>query len=120
MFTVALGYGGAESDFLRLATYFSQRAEVTVALMARDYGGSSYSLERAPTDLKIVVLDDGSERADGGVTAKARRWWRMYRRLRDLKAQHDVTISFLSGPNLLNAFAGPRGTAIVSERGSKR
>jgi glycosyltransferase involved in cell wall biosynthesis len=44
----------------------------------------------------------------------------MRRRLRELKDQHDVAISFLSGPNLLNAFAGRQTKTIVSERGSKR
>jgi glycosyltransferase involved in cell wall biosynthesis len=44
----------------------------------------------------------------------------MLSRVRALKREHDVAISFLSGVNLLNALAGPRHKTIVSERGSKR
>ena len=44
----------------------------------------------------------------------------MVRRLRKLKCEYDVTISFMSGPNLLNALAGRSATTILSERGSKR
>ena len=71
------------------------------------------------TDLPVLRLDDGLL-AGGGLSGKARRWWRMLTRLRYLKRQHDVTISFMSGMNLLNALAGLRARTIVSERGSKR
>jgi glycosyltransferase involved in cell wall biosynthesis len=64
-------------------------------------------------DLPVLRLDEG----EGG---KVRRWWDMLQRLRSLKRQHDVTISFLSGMNLLNALAGKRARTIISERGSKR
>ncbi|MDA9020160.1 glycosyltransferase [Flavimaricola sp.] len=64
-------------------------------------------------DLPVLRLDEG-----GG--SKVRRWWEMLRRLRSLKRQHDLTISFLSGMNLLNALAGQRVRTVISERGSKR
>lgn len=119
MFTATLGYGGSESDFLRLAKYLSQKMEVTIALMARDYGSPDYSAAQSQTDIPIMVLDEEVQPARPNALTKALRWWRMIRRLRALKRQHDVTISFLSGPNLLNALAGRSAATIVSERGSK-
>lgn len=113
-----LGFGGAESAFLRLARNFSSEAHVTLAVMDQPYSetlvpGSAW------TDLPVLRLDDGLP-AGCGLNGKARRWWSMLRRLRSIKQQHDVTISFMSGMNLLNALAGPRTRTIVSERGSKR
>jgi glycosyltransferase involved in cell wall biosynthesis len=119
LFTANLGYGGSESDFLRLAKYLSQRMKVTVALMARDYGSTDYSADQTQIDLPIVILDKDVKLTRFAPLFKALRWWRMLQRLRSLKRQHDVTISFLSGPNLLNALAGCPNTTIVSERGSK-
>lgn len=119
MLVPQLGYGGAEGAFLRVAGYLSRHADVTIALMARDYGEGSYSTEGFHTDLPVVLLDDDRTPAASPL-AKAARWWRMIRRLRALKNEHDAAISFLSGPNLLNALAGPKDKTIVSERGSKR
>lgn len=119
MLTATLGYGGAESAFLRLANYLSRYMEVTIALMARDYGGGGYSVAQSQTDLPLVLLD-GSAQSSPSMVTKAVRWARMRRRLRALKEEHDVTISFMSGPNLLNALAGRPGSTILSERGSKR
>lgn len=118
MFTATLGYGGSESDFLRLARYLSRSMDVTVALMARDYGSAGYSAAQAETDLPVVLLDEGRP-ASSGPLFKTLRWTRMMRRLRRLKRDHDATISFLSGPNLLNALTGRPSSTIVSERGSK-
>lgn len=118
MFTATLGYGGAESAFLRLAQYLSRHMTVTIALMARDYGSSDYVSAQSQTDLPVVMLDD-APRGPRGVIGKLVRWGRMLRKLRAVKRQHDVTISFLSGPNLLNALAGHSTGTIVSERGSK-
>lgn len=114
-----LGYGGAETAFLRVAGYLSRYAEVTIALMARDYGLSGYSTAGAQTNLPIVLLDCAPPPA-ASPFRKATRWWRMLRRLRALKQEHDVAISFLSGANLLNVLAGRKERTIVSERGSKR
>jgi glycosyltransferase involved in cell wall biosynthesis len=118
MFTATLGYGGSESDFLRLARYLSRSMDVTIALMARDYGGADYSAAQTQTDLPVVLLDEGRP-ASSGPLFKTLRWARMIRRLRRFKRDHDVTISFLSGPNLLNAVSGHPEATIVSERGSK-
>lgn len=119
MLTANLGYGGAESAFLRLANYLSRHMEVTIALMARDYGNGGYSVAQSQSDLPIVMLDKYPLPGRGKLS-KAMRWARMWRRLRALKKEHDVTISFMSGPNLLNALAGQGVSTIISERGSKR
>lgn len=118
MFTATLGYGGAESAFMRLACFLAQRMDVTIALMARDYGSKDYSSAQTETELPVVILDVEQV---GPVKSlcKPFRWFRMLWQLRKLKQQHDVTISFLSGPNLLNALAGPTAATIISERGSK-
>jgi len=113
-----LGFGGAEGAFLRLARHLATEADVTIAVMDQPYG-EPYNSSTAWTDLPVLRLDDGIA-AGGGLIGKARRWWGMLRRLGTLKQRHDVTISFLSGMNLLNALAGPRARTIVSERGSKR
>lgn len=113
-----LGFGGAQGAFLRLTRHLCSEAEVTIAVM-----GAPYSEPPVPgaawTELPVLRLDDGLP-TRLGLSGKARRWWGMLNRLRSLKRQHDVTISFMSGMNLLNALAGPRARTIVSERGSKR
>lgn len=113
-----LGYGGAEGDLIRLARYLAREADVTIALMARDYGGGDYSNAQEELDLPLVLLD-GDRPVGRSILSKVGRWWRMLRNLRKLKSEHDVAISFLSGANLLNALAGPEHKTIVSERGSK-
>ncbi|GHE76970.1 amylovoran biosynthesis protein AmsD [Camelimonas fluminis] len=114
-----LGYGGAEQAFLRVAGFLSQYADVTIALMARDYGNGGYSIEGAQTNLPVVMLG-GNQAQKRSLFAKGNRWRIMIRCLQILKSEHDVAISFLSGANLLNALSGPKEKTIVSERGSKR
>lgn len=104
-----LGVGGAQGAFLRLAEFLSVEAEVTLALMDRN---TTPGLEQGFATLPLAGV--------GGAGGKIGRWWRMVRRLRALKREHDVVISFLSGVNLLNALSGQRHKTIVSERGSKR
>lgn len=113
-----LGFGGAEGAFLRLAGQLALEAQVSIAVMDRPYGEPANG-DKAWTGLPVVRLDEGIA-ASQGLISKIRRWWGMLRRLRLLKRQHDVTISFLSGMNLLNALAGEPARTIVSERGSKR
>lgn len=116
-----LGYGGAETAFLRLAGQLCLSADVTIALFRPSYGGHYTSTGGAAASAfpgTVVVLDEGS---DGHPAAAGRiaRWKRRCLRFAQLKRGHDVTISFLSGPNLLNALT-PGGPSIISERGSKR
>lgn len=112
-----LGFGGAEGSFLRLARHLALEARVTIAVIDQPYS-ESVTPGAAWTDLPVLRLDDDLPVWRGWI-GKAQRWLRMLRRLKSLKRQHDVTISFMSGMNLLNALAGPRGRTIVSERGSK-
>lgn len=110
-----LGFGGAEGSFLRLAFHLATRAEVTIAVMDDPYGKPSHLLNATGFEISVIRLDDSNKQS-----GKLLRWLRMLRRLRTLKCRHEVTISFLSGTNFLNALAGPSGRTIVSERGSKR
>lgn len=103
-----LGVGGAQGAFLRLAEFLAGEADVTIALMTRS------DKENSTVDIPLVSLIN--QRAEGRI----KRWCAMFMRLRTLKREHDVAISFLSGVNLLNALVGPRYKTIVSERGSKR
>lgn len=104
-----LGIGGAQGAFMRLAEFLASQASVTIAVMATD---SSISVTG---QLPLVVLG-GSNKPSG----KLRRWLSMIKHLRTLKRSHDISISFLSGTNLLNAIVGPARKTVVSERGSKR
>ncbi len=104
-----LGVGGAQGAFLRLAEYLSDRSDVTIVLM------DSAECEDGASGLPVVSLAEPK-----AARGKLRRWWGMLRRLRAIKQEHDVAISFLSGVNLLNALAGPPAKTLVSERGSKR
>lgn len=113
-----LGFGGAEGAFLRVARHLALEAEVTIAVMDQPYGDTSSS-STSWTDLPVLRLDDGIT-SGTGLIGKARRWWGMLQFLKSLKRRHEVTISFLSGMNLLNALSGSRARTIVSERGSKR
>ncbi len=114
MLTAHLGYGGAETSFIRLANFLAQSMEVTVALFTADYGNAkNYAVGHEPLNAPIVLLD----------TPKAKnqllRWVCRIRRMRTLKQKHDATISFLSGPNLVNVLAGSNRKTIVSLRGSR-
>lgn len=118
MVTATLGYGGSESSFQRLANFLSKYTDVTIALMAQNYGSANYTDQQSSTAHRVVLLDEAGK-SSTGFLAKVLRWWRMLMRLRSLKSENDVTISFLSGPNLLNAVTGTPQATIVSERGSK-
>ncbi len=104
-----LGVGGAQGAFLRLAEFLAREADVTIAVMQGD------GKAEVPPEIPILSLADLHVKR-----GKIGRWWFMWQRVRALKREHDVAISFLSGVNLLNALAGPRYKTIVSERGSKR
>ncbi len=104
-----LGVGGAQGAFLRLAAFLEGEADVTIAVMHQ--GANAEDVAGIP----VLSLTNAH-----GPRGKIGHWWGMVRRVRALKREHDVAISFLSGVNLLNALAGPRHKTIVSERGSKR
>ncbi len=115
MLTTQLGYGGAETSFVRLANLFAEKFQVTVALLTREYGSVHYSkggLTLTP-NCQVVILDTVPD------ASRLRRWWTRWVGLRRLKREHDITISFLSGPNILNVLAGRTSGTVVSLRGSR-
>ena len=112
MLTTQLGYGGAETSFIRLANYLAQSMDVTVALFTSDYGMDTYAKGHEPLNAKIVLLDEPGN-------GRVQRWRHRIIRLRNLKRDADATISFLSGPNLVNVLAGGNTRSIVSLRGSR-
>jgi glycosyltransferase involved in cell wall biosynthesis len=114
MLTTQLGYGGAETSFIRLANFLAQSMDVTVALFTADYGdGKQYSAGHEPLNAPVVLLDAPQRQIHG------LRWLRRIRQLRALKKNRAATISFLSGPNLVNVLAGNNARTIVSLRGSR-
>ena len=113
MLTTQLGYGGAETSFIRLANFLSRSMEVTVALFTSDYGAGAYAKGHEPLHANILLLDRPE------ATGRLQRWRRRIRTVRQLKLQHDATISFLSGPNLVNVLAGSNARTVVSLRGSR-
>lgn len=114
MLTTQLGYGGAETSFIRLANALAESMDITVALFTSDYGMDSYAKGHAALHAKVELLDD-AETTSGHIV----RWWRRVCRVRALKKNHDVTISFLSGPNVVNALSGRLPRSVVSLRGSR-
>ncbi len=114
MLTTQLGYGGAETSFIRLANMLAQSMDVTVTLFTSDYGAGGYTKGHEPLNAAVVLLDAPQP------CGRFMRWLRRLRALRALKATHDVAISFLSGPNVLNAVAGYPARTVISLRGSRR
>jgi len=116
-----LGYGGAESAFIRIAEELSSTQNVKIAIMALNYGvDSDYTLNDIHCDLPIIDLNPHLNQTDKHWRSKFKRWWLMIQRVRSLKQESDVAISFLSGANLLNILSKGSCQTIVSERGSKK
>lgn len=114
MLTTQLGYGGAETSFIRLANVLARSMEVRVALFTQNYGKAGYAEGHLPLDPPVTLLDPSEP------LPRLKRWLHRLAALRKLKAESDVTISFLSGPNMLNVLAGYSARSIVSLRGSRR
>ena len=111
-----LGYGGAEGAFLRLARQLAKHHRVEIAVFKEQYDNAHYTPSPVPDDIKVHRLDHAERRG------RLARWRHRAAGLKALRGAMpaDVTISFLTGPNLLNALAGGRGKTIVSIRGSRR
>ena len=109
-----LGYGGAERSFLSLARLLSEYHDVSIAVFKRHYANGKYAQEKCEVGFPLTVLD-----ADVAIN-KFGRWMRRLRGLQVLKAEADVTISFLTGANILNVATGGKSRKIVSMRGSRR
>lgn len=107
LLTTQLGYGGAETSFIRLANFLAQSMDVTVVLFTNDQN------RHEALNAEIKVLDDAKP------TYQLQRWIRRIWRLRKLKREQDAVISFLSGPNITNILAGYNTKTVVSLRGSR-
>jgi glycosyltransferase involved in cell wall biosynthesis len=114
-----LGYGGAETALLRLGKQLAEYHSVTIVVFQSRYKNSNYTDLRIHTDLPIVELDRSAP-LPRFLPGCVGRWLRRATGLRRLKLQSDVTISFLSGANLLNVLVRARRPCVLSERGSKR
>lgn len=111
-----LGYGGAEGAFLRLANHLSTKVQVEIAVFAERYENQHYARTGRGTDLPVHVLNPDDR------VGKWRRWAIRANRLAAIRSEMnaDATISFLSGPNLLNVLAAGPGKKLVSIRGSRQ
>lgn len=109
-----LGYGGAEKSFIRLSKLLSTEHDITIAVFKRHYAKPGYSLASDDVDAPIIVLDQNED------AGKLGRWWNRWNTLRKLKKDNDITISFLTGANILNVSIIGGGKTVVSLRGSRR
>jgi glycosyltransferase involved in cell wall biosynthesis len=115
-----LGYGGAETALLRLASELSHRHAITLAVFNRVYQVPGYATPPIAVPFPVVQLDRDSARSRFPLFRGLRRWWVRAVGLHRLKQRHDITISFLGGANLLNAAVPGPSPCVLSERGSKR
>jgi glycosyltransferase involved in cell wall biosynthesis len=113
MLSAQLGYGGSEASFLAVSNFLARDCDVTVVVLSRAYAKGGYASAHHEIDLNLIVLDEESRSRNRVI-----RWFTRIQKIRQLKRNADVTVSFLSGPNLLNILSGANHT-IVSERGSK-
>jgi len=109
-----LGFGGAEKSFLHLAQLLSEFHDVSLVVFKRHYAKGNYSKKEEDISLPLIVLDSG---VDSG---RLGRWHNRLSKLRALKNDADLTISFLTGANILNVVSGGQGSKVVSMRGSRR
>ena len=109
-----LGYGGAETSFVRVSNLLARYHDLTIVLFTRHYGIGGYSDTGLEPDNTIILLDESE-----GSSSRLSRWIRRWRKFRVLKRENDVAISFLSGPNTLNALVGYPGKTVISVRGSR-
>ena len=116
MLITELGYGGAERAFLGLAGELARRHEVEIVLYQRHYASGNYAQAEQQVALPIHLLDEGER------MGRILRWRRRIARLRAIKNKFrpDATISFLTGPNLLNALTRQQDKVVVSVRGTRR
>ena len=109
-----LGYGGAEKSFLRLSNLLSKYHDVQIAVFKRHYAQGDYAQSDDELTLPLTILDDKE------YTGRFKRWKNRWKNLNRLKKESDITISFLTGANILNASVFSKGKTIVSMRGSRR
>lgn len=115
-----LGYGGAETALLRLASELARGNVVTIAVFRRSYQVGNYADAALSTSLLVVEMDRSGKDLPSWIPSQLARWWRRARELGRLKRNCDVSISFLGGANLLNSLVLCGKPCVLSERGSKR
>ena len=108
-----LGYGGAEKALLQVAGYLARHHEVKVAVFRKQYARGNYARTKQDHPFQVVEMDEEEHHH------RLKRWMRRWQRLRALKADVDVTISFLTGTNILNVLSGGSRN-VVSIRGSRK
>jgi len=108
-----LGYGGAEKSFLRLSHLLSTYHDIKIVVFQRHYAKGNYAQSEYNLTIPITILDD--KRSIG----RFHRWKNRWKKLRSLKKDSDVTISFLTGANILNASVFTKSKTVVSMRGSR-
>ena len=109
-----LGYGGAEKSFLRLSNLLSEYHDVNIAVFKRHYAKGNYAKSEAELTLPITILDDDEH------IGRLSRWKNRWKKLKELKDNSDITISFLTGANMLNASVFSKSKTVVSMRGFKK
>lgn len=109
-----LGFGGAEKSFLRLYKLLAEHHEVSIVVFKRHYAKGGYTHAVLDIATTLTILDD--EKPLGRIA----RWTARWRKLRSLKRDHDITISFLTGANMLNVVTGGPGHTVISMRGSRK
>ena len=115
MLAPELGYGGAETYFVRLSTLLSQHHDVTIALFSRNYRVGQYSAAGLEPQCPVLLIDDAEV-----ATSRPVRWINRWRKVKQLKCESDLAISFLSGPNLLNAITWNSSKTVVTMLGSRK
>ena len=119
MLTSNLGYGGAEASFLRLANYLSRHVEVEVLIFSASYSSGGYHEIDARSICNLRELDKWFERKSWIKKFKLLKWLYYYIQLFRYKQKFDIVLSFLSGPNLLNAVVVGRAKVVSSIRGPR-
>jgi glycosyltransferase involved in cell wall biosynthesis len=108
-----LGYGGAEKSFLRLSHLLSKYHDVQIAVFQQHYAKGNYAQSDYSLTVTITILDNKKN------IGRFHRWKNRWKNLKALKKDSDITISFLTGANILNASISTQSKTIVSMRGSR-
>lgn len=109
-----LGYGGAEKSFIRLSKLLATSYCVTIVVFKRHYATGGYSYDSDDITVPVIILDSSSD------DSRVKRWWNRWKKLRKLKRENDISISFLTGANILNASVFFSGKTVTSLRGSRQ
>jgi len=107
-----LGFGGAEKSFIRLSKLLSEYHDVSLVVFKRHYATGDYSKNDEEISLPLTILDSDAD------LCRFKRWLNRWNKLRALKKKSDITISFLTGANMLNVITGG-GRRVISMRGSR-